>query len=79
MEITLDINKSGTDKKPEHAAQPCPFAAALGGFTLDQQPSGAAAFLVDGLSFGLSRALVDLTTPRLAAPPPPSQAPPFIV
>ncbi|MFC3443276.1 hypothetical protein ACFOKF_19155 [Sphingobium rhizovicinum] len=54
----------------------CSFAAGLGGGLLDAPASAMAAALLPIAPLISSRAIADLTVHRLAAPPPPSQAPP---
>lgn len=76
----VTVALSGDTKKstPVHdsAMKPCLFAAAASQAALDVFAAVIAVPVWPSHDFNLPRALAHLTASRLAAPPPPSQAPP---
>lgn len=58
------------------AAQPCPFAAGLGGPLLDPADPALAVSQASTFDAPPGSAMADLAVHHLAAPPPPAQAPP---
>ena len=78
-EATVHLDLKGEKQAPEKAQHDCPFSF---GATAPAAPV-ANTFAVVGLILGdvapLTAAIAHLITPRLAAPPPPSQAPPHIL
>ncbi|WP_199554180.1 hypothetical protein [Sandaracinobacteroides hominis] len=78
-EIAVDFGKArhGPDDPHQKSEMPCLFAAALSQANLPD--TGPAKLLPDysgGADAANGRAIADLTIHRLAAPPPPSLAPP---
>ncbi|MCP1472119.1 hypothetical protein J3E64_003834 [Sphingobium sp. OAS761] len=75
--VQMVLPVKGQDK-PDHSDQTkdCPFAAGIGGPLMHPTAAPPAASVALELPVMLSRAIADLTVHRLAAPPPPSHAPP---
>lgn len=72
--ISGDTKKSTPTHDP--CIKPCLFSAAVSQAALDVFPSAIAALSWLSHDFEIPRTLAHLTANRLAAPPPPSQAPP---
>jgi hypothetical protein len=77
VKAVLPIEKKGDPQHHQGKSDgPCAFAAGLGGPLLDHPLIDLIAPVRRDFGFPVMRAIADLTVHRLAAPPPPSQAPP---
>jgi hypothetical protein len=76
--VTLALPNNSKKSAPDHdrASRPCIFAAATTQAAVDGFVAMVTAPIVPSPRFDLPRTLAHFVTPRLAAPPPPSQAPP---
>jgi hypothetical protein len=78
-EIAVDFGKArqGPDDSHQKAEMPCLFATALGNADLPDAGASNLPFSYSGKADAPNgRAIADLTTHRLAAPPPPALGPP---
>ena len=77
--VTIDLGKKRPGETQQHAAEnPCVFAGGLSHGLLASDELPAILPFVYGLTIFIGTAIADLTISRLAAPPPPSQAPPAL-
>ena len=77
--VTIDLGKKHPGETEQHAADnPCLFAGGLGHGLLASDELPTILPFVYGLTIFTGTAIADLTISRLAAPPPPSQAPPAL-
>lgn len=73
--VTIPL-KAGHEQKHETPTATCFFAAGLGTGLLSAEPIELASVEPQSFEVPSVRAIADLATHRLAAPPPPAQAPP---
>jgi len=77
--VTIDLGNKRPGETQQHAAEnPCVFAGGLSHGLLASDELPAILPFVYGLTIFIGTAIADLTISRLAAPPPPSQAPPAL-
>lgn len=77
--VTIDLGKKRPGETQQHTAEnPCVFAGGLSHGLLASDELPAILPFVYGLTIFIGTAIADLTISRLAAPPPPSQAPPAL-
>jgi hypothetical protein len=76
--VVIDVNKKTPAEKHQAADSPCVYAAGLNHALLATADLGMIQPLIYGLTIVIGRTIADLTINRLAAPPPPSQAPPAL-
>lgn len=79
--VTVALPSTPGKSNPAHeaATKPCAFAAAVSQAALEPLSTTLGQPVLPRVNFVLSRGIADLITPRLAAPPPPSQAPPLTI
>lgn len=73
---TITIDLGGDEHPADEAGERCVFAAGLAGSPLAPDPAVLPTPLPRSQALAAGARIADLTTHRLAAPPPPSQAPP---